>query len=217
MKRGEPRPEEADPLLETARKTRRKAAFLLRKPVVEQAEVYVLAKEFFKAYLKKPYEFTAEELRSELHKVYLAPTPREQSDRLVEKLGLIEYTDTRYTQAELKHLLQELDTIVKLLVIEHKRRVPWLTRFADWLFQTRRQKSVTPISDIPVKEENDPTTVELNTLLEQIYMFLDEGKRRRAAQRYTELLHRYERLGSTAQEGFYHKVRAAYEAIMRGR
>ncbi len=218
MKRGEKAAGPADgerAVVDAARDTRRKAAFLLRKPFVEQQEVYSLAKAFFKAYLKKEYEFTADELRKELHKIYLSTAVREKVEALVEKLGLLEYTDTQYSQAELKILLQDLDGIVEMLVVERKRQLPFLTRLANWLFRKQQQPRATIISEYPVVEDADPVTVELNTLLEDLYLALDKGNVRRAAKLYKALLDRYDRLGATAQHRLYHKVNAAYETIAK--
>ena len=212
----------ADPIdgeravMDAARDTRRKAAFLLRKPFVEQHEVYVLAKAFFKAYLRKEYEFTADELRKELHKIYLSTVVRERVEALVEKLGLLEYTDTQYSQAELKFLLQDLDGIVEMLVVERRRQLPFLTRVANWLFRkSPREARATVISEYPVVEDADPVTVELNTILEDVYLELEKGNARKAAKLYKALLGKYDRLGVTAQHRLYHKVNAAYEAIAK--
>lgn len=202
-------------ILDVARETRRKAAFLQRKPFVEQAEIYRLAKGFFKAYLKKPYEFTGAELRQELHKIYLPTIVRERVDGLIEKLSLLEYTDTQYSQAELKLLLQEIESIVKMLVIEHKKSLPFLTRLANWLFHKRPKKTESYISDYPVLESQDRVGIEMNRLLEELYDALGRGKTRRAVKLYKQISKRYDLLGSTAQQRFYHKVQAAYEAILK--
>ncbi len=214
MKRGEEERREPD-IYDVARDTRRKAAFLLRKPFIEQAEVYGLAKAFFKAYLKKPYEFTAQELTTELHKVYLSSGVRARVEALIAKLGLMEYTDTRYSQAEARILLQDLDTIVKELVVEHKKRLPFLTRFANWLFRKRERPRETVLTEYPALEENDRPSVEINELLEESYAALDRGKAKRAAKRYRLALRKYDSLGPSAQQRFYHKMQAAYDAIVK--
>jgi len=202
-------------ILDVASDTRRKAAFLQRKPFVEQAEIYRLAKGFFKAYLKKPYEFTGAELRQELHKVYLPTIVRERVDGLIEKLSLLEYTDTQYSQAELKLLLQEIASIVKALVVEHQKSLPFLTRLANWLFRKRPKKAESYISDYPVLESQDHTGIEMNMLLEDIYDALGKGKTGRAVKLYKQLSKRYGLLGSTAQQRFYHRVQAAYDEILK--
>ena len=204
-------------LADAAHDARRKAAFLLRKPYVEQQEVYGLARQFFKAYLNKEYEFTADELQRELHKVYLSTIVRETVEALVEKLSLIEYTDTKYSQAEVKLLLQDLDEIVRLLVSEQRRQLPPLTRFANWLFHRQPRQSETVISEYPAVEADDPVNVELNTLLEDLYAALAAGKVPKAASLYKKLLGKYNSLGRTAQQALYHEVNAAYEAILRQR
>jgi len=216
MKSGEAQPAEPiEAVINAARDTRRKAAFLLRKPYVEQAEVYTLAKAFFKAYLRKEYEFTAQELQREVHKVYLSTVVRERVEAIIEKLGLLEYTDMRYSQTEVKLLLQELDALVKMLVTEHRRQLPPLTRFANWLFRKRQRPPETVISEYPSVEPNDPVTLEMNTLLEEIYALLERNKAQKAAKVYRRLLAKYHSLGSTGQQQFYHKVNEAFDAIMK--
>lgn len=202
-------------IVDAARVVRRKIAFLLRKPIIRQYEVYRLSKEFFKAYLQHDYEFTMEELRRELHKVYLSSIVRERVESLIEKLSLLEYTDTEYSQAELQLLLHDLDTIIKNLVTEHKRQLPWLTRFANWLFRKRPTGARPVISEYPALEPQDPVSIELKTLAEKIYRALDDGDTKRAARYYTKLLNKYNMLGTTAQEAFYHTVNEAYKAIIK--
>ncbi len=216
MKKREREPATQEPTVgDVARNTRRKAAFLARKPLVDQREVYGLAKDFFKAYLKRQYEFTMDELRTELHKVYLSSTVRERADSLIEKLGLLEYTDTQYSQAELKALVQDLDAIVRDLVVERKKYVPWLTRFANWLFRKKIVGTETVISDFPSLESQEPAYVELNTVLEDIYEALGKNQPRKAAKYYKYLIRRYDSLGASVQHEFYHKVQETYEAILR--
>ena len=202
-------------IADAARDTRRKAEFLRRRPIIDQGEVYALAKEFFKAYLGKPFEYTADELQQELHRVYLSVGVRKRVEVLIEKISLVEYTDTQYSQAELQLMLEDLSGIVKELVTERKRHRPFLTRLADWLFRKRVEERRTVITDFPMLEPNDPVTVELNTLLERIYLSLEENDVKSAAKLYKRLLHKYNHLGSTVQREFYHKVNEAYEAIAR--
>jgi len=215
MKKGEAPVEAKETIEDVARDTRRKVAFLLRKPYAEQGEVYGLAKTFFKSYLRKECEFTATELEKELHKVYLSTAVRERVEALIEKLGVLEYTDTKYSQAEVKLLLQGLDEIVRSLVMEQRKQLPPLTRFANWLFRKKVKVRATVISEYPVVERNDPVSVELNMLLEDVYAALDENRVGRAAKTYKRLLAKYHSLGRTAQQEFYQKVNAAYEAIVR--
>lgn len=214
MKKGEQAAQEQT-VGDVARSTRRKAAFLARKPLLDQREVYALAKDFFKAYLKRQYEFTMDELHTELHKVYLSSTVRERVDALIEKLGLLEYTDTQYSQAELKGLVQDLAAIVRDLVVEHKKYVPWLTRFANWLFRKKLVGTETVISDFPALESQEPAYVELNTVLEDIYKALERNQARKATKYYKYLIRRYDSLGASVQHQFYHKVQEAYQAILR--
>ena len=213
MKKGET--PSAPTLIDVSKDTRRKIAFLIRKPFVEQREVYETAKKFFKSYLKKPVEFTAHELKNELHKVYLNSVVRQGIDTLIEKLGLIEFTDTQYSQAELKALLQDMDQIVQHLVVEHKKRVPWLTRMANWMFRKQPKPHETIISETPAVEPQDKATIELNTLLEDVYAALDKGKVQKAVKFYKTLQLRYDQLGASVQHQFYHKINEVYEAILK--
>jgi hypothetical protein len=200
---------------DAAREARRKAEFLQRRPIVDQGEVYALAKQFFKAYLNKPYEYTADELQQELHRVYLSVTVRKRVESLIEKISLVEYTDTQYSQAELQLMLEDFIGIVKDMVTEQKRHRPFLPRMADWLFRKKPEEKLSVITDFPMLEPNDQVTVELNTLLEKIYLALEGNDVKGAARLYKHLLHKYNHLGSTVQREFYHKVNEAYEAIAR--
>lgn len=200
---------------EVSKETRRKIAFLKRKNYVAQGEVYNLSKSFFKSYIKKDQEFTTEELKHELHKIYLSGSVRTRIESLLEKLSLLEYTDTQYSQAEITLLLEELDAIIKDVTIEHKQRIPWLTRMAGWLFRKKIQEKESYISDYPITERNDPTSIRLNILIENVYAALNEGKNRKAITLYKELTREYNHLGKSVQEKFYHKLKAVYEELLR--
>jgi hypothetical protein len=213
MKSGE-EPSQESPE-EISRNIRRKIAFLKRKSFVAQGETYNLAKEFFKSYIHKDEEFTTEELKHEMHKVYLSGSVRTRVEALLEKLSLLEYTDTQYSQEEVKLLLEELDSIIRDVNIEHKGRLPLLTRLANWLFRKKAVKQKQYISDYPALEENNPVAIELNTLLESMYAALDQGKKKKAISLYKEVSHKYNHLGSSIQEQFYHKLKAAYEELTR--
>lgn len=201
-------------VLAVARQTKRRAGFLARKSFIQPHDVYRLAKEFFKAFLDKQIEFTSQELHEELHKVYLTPRVRDRVEAFVEKMSLMEYSESQLPQDEVKTLLNDLQSIIDDLVREHKEKIPWLTRFAHWLFHKKPTQSVSYLAEFPAIESNDPVSIDLNSLLEEIYYALENGKISRAHRKYSKLIDRYHQLGSHAQHEFYHKVHAAYQRIL---
>ncbi|RME31900.1 hypothetical protein D6789_01215 [Candidatus Woesearchaeota archaeon] len=213
MERGEKKESKQaeKPLDEIARETRRRIDFLRRKPVVDQRDVYRLFKRFFQQYLRKDYEFTIDELRHEIHCIYLQHSVRERIDDLLERLSLIEYTNVVYSREELRALLDDFATVVRSLVAESERRESFIRRMLRLLFPQRPERPI--ISEFPAIEVDDPLMIELRTLAEEIYASLDRGKVRGAARRYQELIGKYNALGPSAQQNVYHLVHEAYKAI----
>lgn len=203
-----------DKLFASASDTKRKIDFLARKAFADQDEVYALAKEFFKVYLDKEYEFTSHELRKELHKVYLPSHIRQELESFIDRLELLEYSPTKYTQKEVKTMLADFKNIVNHLVTEQKKTVPLFTRLLNWMFHKKKKQELT-VSEYPAVESQNPAFVDMNRQLENIYLSLNKAKPKKAAKQYAKLVEKYNTLGSTAQHEFYHKLEAAYEEITR--
>lgn len=201
--------------IDVARETRRRISFLLKKPIIEQRDVYILTKRFFSAYIEEERELTIEELRLKLHEIYLSSIIREKIEAILALLGPMEYMSVDYNQDKLRTVLETLKNIIRDLVREEKRRLPLLTRFANWLFRRKPKAQEVIISEYPANEESEPFTVELNILLEEIYNALDKGKVRSATRIYQKLLQRYNQLGNSVQRRFYHKLNSAYETIAK--
>lgn len=212
MKEGGASPEAAEkPITEVARDTRRRIGFLLKKPVVDQQEFYRLFKRFFQEYLRKRYEFTMDELRHEVHCIYLTHAIRERIEVMLNKMSVLEYTNETYEQEEIKTLLKEFDSIVAALVTEQQQHLSFFQRF---FARFSRQKKAEP-ADYPSKEDNDPVTVDINTHIEAIYAALDDGKNKVAIDKYKDLNKRYESLGTKAQEKYFQRIQETYAEIQK--
>lgn len=209
MDRGET--EREKPLSEVARETRRRIDFLRRKPVVDQRDVYRLFKHFFQEYLEKHYEFTIDELRHEIHCIYLQHGVRERIDDLLEKLSVLEYSDTVFSHDEVRTILDDFDMVVRSLVAKSERKESFVRKLLRHFFPAKPERPV--ISEVPSISVTDPLTIELRTLAEEVYGALDQGKVKTAARQYQELIGRYNALGPGAQQDSYHLVHEAYKAI----
>ena len=95
---------------------------LYKKNTLRDNEVYNLTKDFFKEYLKIEYEYTHDELKKELNKVYLKKDVKNKLFIFLEDIGKIEYQNQPHTQQDLKRLLSALKEIVQILVQEEKKR-----------------------------------------------------------------------------------------------
>ncbi len=193
------------------RETRRRIDFLRRKPVIDQRDVYRLFKRFFQRFLKKEYEFTIDELRHEVHCIYLQHAVRERIDDLLERLSVMEYSDLVYSREELRAFLDDFEQVILSLAAGSERRDSFVRRLLRWLLPPRPERPV--IREFPAPEANDPLLIEFRTLAEEVYAALDRGRVRAAARRYHKLIEKYNALGPSAQHALYHLVHEAYEAI----
>lgn len=206
MERGEERS-----IVEMAREARRRIQFLQQRSTTDPQEIYRLFKKFFQVYLDKKYEFTMDELRHEIHCIYLTHSVRERIEDLIEKLSPLEYTNTSYSPEDIGEMLGDFDAVVRSLVTEQKKQRPWLQKLLRLFHKEREERPV--ISEYPAIEQNDPVTIDINTLLEKIYASLEQNKVRTAKRHYRELNKRYEKLGALGQQRFYRAIHEAYHAI----
>lgn len=198
---------------EIARASVKKAKYLSTKAFINQLEVYRLIKEFFTAYVEKKAEFTYGELIDELHKVYISPNLRTKVYNLMNDLERVEYDDATYSQEELKEMLYGFEKMVKMLIIEHKQRIPLLTRFANWLFRKNQNLQQDYFSELPMIENNDNNNVGFRVIIEDIYLALEEGNKKKAAKYYKKASSLYNHLAEERQQIYYHLLKEAYEKI----
>lgn len=87
---------------------------------VEEKELYLLIRRFFAEFLKLEYEFTYEELSIELNKIFIKPAVKQQVDKLLSDLSMMEYMpDHALTHDEQKKILGDFKQTISLLIMVH--------------------------------------------------------------------------------------------------
>jgi hypothetical protein len=192
--------------------TLRKVEFLNKKAVLEYHEVYLLIKEFFKEFLEKRYEFTMNELRQELKKVYISNLTRGHIATVLEMVSAGEYATVHYSKADLIKILSYFREIVQQLIQAHTSRKSLMERFKSLLFKDPDPQTI--ISELPVVEGGDSARVRLYTLIERCYEALDKHNLGHAKSTYEVLLQEYEQLDEERKDEHYHIVHQTYQDMM---
>jgi len=195
------------------RDTTRKIDFVSRKAVIEHREAYHLIRDFFKEFLEKRYEFTTNELRAEIKKVYISNTVRARISALLDLLEAIEYANVHYSRDDLLKILAEFDQIVTQLVHIHTTKKSWWTRVrAFMLREDDDDQSV--ITDLPAIEEEDAYKVRIHTLVERCYIALERHRMQQAKIAYKHLLEEYNLLDDERKRQYYLLVEQTYTDII---
>jgi hypothetical protein len=190
----------------------RKIDFLGKKTVIEYHEFYHLVKEFFREFLERRYEFTINELRQELKKVYISHATRAAISRLLDELEASEYTTVHYQRQHLLRLLQEFRQIVEELVKVHVRGRSIFDRIKS--FFVREPDVQTIIAELPVVEGHDAFHVRIYTLIERCYIALDKHNISKARATYEALLRDYEHLPEEEKAEYYDVIHQTYADIV---
>ena len=128
----------------------KKIDYALAKAFVNDSDVYKLVKDFFAEYLGLDYEFTHEELNTELNKRFIDEALKKEIGFFLAALSHMQFnTDTKPSQDQLRKMISQFkDVIEKLIVFEEQKKS---SPFA-WLRNLFRRK-VTEIKHEPIKEE----------------------------------------------------------------
>lgn len=109
---------------------------LLSLDTIPEKEVYNLIRDFFKKYLNIDYEFTNEELKKELKKVYFSHELKEDTSLLFDHLSRIEYLSQPLSQEELRNLLNKFKDIMdELITVHYKKQASFIEKMKDSLHQ----------------------------------------------------------------------------------
>lgn len=94
----------------------KKIDYHLNKNSLSDVDLYYLIKDFFREYLNLKYEFSLDELISELDKIYLDTEQRERTLEFINKVKIIEYHDSSFSESRIKEFIVEFSAITKLLI-----------------------------------------------------------------------------------------------------
>lgn len=102
--------------------TQKKIRYFLSKHAIKDVDVYTVIKEFFKEYLQAKYEFTFEELKEELKKIYLEKPVKDELFSIIDSFEAVEYKDEEVPQDTLKEILKRFDLVLEHLIIIHPKQ-----------------------------------------------------------------------------------------------
>jgi hypothetical protein len=192
--------------------TIRKIDFLDHKVVIDYHDVYRLIREFFKEFLGKRYEFTINELKTELRKVYISSTTRPLIEEILECLETGEYLTVHYKRPELQKLLVDFRKVVEQLIRTHTARKSFIDHLKSFFFKEPDPQSI--LSELPVIEGNDQHHKRLYILIERCYAALDQHNLHRAKASYEALLVEYNRLSERERAEYYPVVHQTYQDLV---
>ncbi|MFP4118945.1 MAG: hypothetical protein ACLFTH_02720 [Candidatus Woesearchaeota archaeon] len=194
--------EEKKSLIAIRGETESKIKHALSKQHIHQKEVYSIVKTFFKELLDLEYEFTHEELIEELQKIYLDKKHHEKLKTFITTVGMMEYTNKKFSQEELHELLEELKTIIDLL-IKHHAKTSSFVKFLSKLGLHKKRKVEMETDKIEAKEE-------LFRLLKAVE---HEDNSKRAKELYNKSLKYYNSLSKEEKQRYYDKLMQAYNKL----
>ena len=101
---------------------------------IPEKETYNLIRNFFKLYLDLDYEFTNEELKKELKKVYFSHELKEDTSLLFDSLSKIEYFSEPLSQPKLRKLLLNFKKVIdEIVTVHYKKESSFVKKFQDSL------------------------------------------------------------------------------------
>lgn len=195
------------------RDTTRKIEFVRKKAIIEHKEVYTVIREFFKEFLEQRYEFTTNELRAELKKVYISNGTRVQIAKLLDDLEAIEYANVHYPRERLLAILEEFERVVRELVRLHATTKSFWDRIRT-ILRGEEADAMSIIADLPAIEENDAYHVRIYTLIERCYVALDRHRMHQAKKAYEALLDEYNLLDQERKKQYYTIIEQTYMDIV---
>jgi len=101
---------------------------------IQEKEAYNLIRNFFKLYLDLNYEFTNEELKEELKKVYFSHELKEDTSLLFDSLSKIEYFSEPLSQPKLRKLLINFKKVIdEIVTVHYEKESSFIKKFQDSL------------------------------------------------------------------------------------
>lgn len=216
--------------------TQKKAQYLLSKGNIQEQEVYTLIKDFFKEFLQVKYEFTVDELLSELKKIYLETHVWKRLQPFLSKMSVIEYSDKKYSEADLREIVREFMAILSIVITAKlPKKIAWHKRLAHILTR-RKEEEIEELEDMRInaaqeneiynevehefaKEQARAVEVEasgnqdMDELIKQINEHLDKSNKKEAGKLYKKLSRKYSSLDTPAKQLYYETLNKIYEKV----
>jgi len=199
--------------------TEEEVKYLQKKVQIEDKEVYLLSKQFFKKLLELDYETTYEELIDEIGRIYLDKDLRKEIQAFVVNIGQIEYSRKKFTQEELRILLDELKQIARKLIHLNKQK-GFFNRLLIKLGAKENPQSVTvgSIKETIKKEEKKiEEEVRISDLRDAITAAEEEMDKKHDEQKakklYQKAMQIYSQLSKDQQNKMYPELMKTYNHL----
>jgi hypothetical protein len=198
-----------------------KIKHIILKDEISEMEVYLIVKNFFKEYLELNFEFTHEELIDELEKNYIEPKLKTKIVFLIKTIGVIEYSDTKFTFEKLKNMLFCFEETLLYLLKDENNNNKHKYNFFELLKSKKEEKDIE--KEIFKKNKNcfESFEEEMNyskLSFEEKINFVEELAKKNienAREKYNQLVLDYERLDSKTQKNIYLNFLELYEIIKK--
>lgn len=199
--------------------TEEEIKYVQKKLQIEDKEVYLLSKQFFKKLLELDYETTYEELLEEIDKIYLDKELRKEIQAFIINIGQIEYSRKEFSQEELRILLDELKRISRKLIHIHKQK-GFFSRLIIKLGAKEEGEETTigSLKEIVRKEENEiEEQVKLSNLRDALIAsekaMDEEHNEEKAKQLYQKAMQIYSELSKEQQNFVYPELMKTYNHL----
>lgn len=203
---------------EVIKKTISKIKYINSKNKISEKEIYLTIKDFFKKYLDLDYEFTHEELVEELEKNYIEPKLKNKIIHLIKMIGVIEYSDKKFTQEQMKNMLFCFQESLAYLSKEENGKTSKIMQFLEFLKLKKITEDVVSKKDKEcfkeIEEEYNFTNLSFDDKMDFIKK-LSKKDLNKAREKYNELVLDYESLDPKSQKDVYVDFLELYEIIKK--
>jgi hypothetical protein len=206
--------------------TQQKVNQFLSESEIDEKEVYLLIRDFFKKYLNLDYEFTNEELKKELRSVYWSDDLKQKTQNLFTILSKMEYFSKPLSNQQLNQLLLDFKEIIDDIVIVHyKKEATFLKKIKDALHKfVSFPKKPIQINQIPEKitpelAERPKSIIQEPTISEKVQNLLDdiellkEKDFKSAKIKYSKLLQLYNTMDDNQKKEHFKSIQQAYKKL----
>ncbi|MEK6963054.1 MAG: hypothetical protein AABX70_01410 [Nanoarchaeota archaeon] len=167
-------------------------------------DFYYLVKNFFKQYLKLNYEFTIDELHTELKKIYLTETTRAQLDLILDHISSVECLSDKNQPSQVRADLDNFQQIVEALL--DAENPSSITHFWEKLhLKNFFQKFTHPSTD-----SHQTLAQKIEELLPHLKKEIQDKNFESARNIYQQLMIYYGELEETDKARYYQQINDLY-------
>lgn len=152
---------------------RKKSVFYLNKPVLEDLDLYYFVKGFFKEYLGLDKELSFQEIIQEIEKTYIPSGTKSDLIGFINKIEVIEFKDSTFSEDVLKNHIKEFYTIVKSLPFDEVITLGFFDRVKKFLGFKTKEDELTTLDRV---EEKIGGVVKKDSFVEESSVVVSDSK-----------------------------------------